>query len=318
MTVTITKAGVLTTIQDSGRFGYQKLGVPCGGAMDDYAMRLANIAVGNDEEEAVIEMTMIGANYKFQEPAVICLTGADMNATLHGKKLELGRPYYIKAGSELRLQAAQNGFRTYLAIQGGIQIPPVLQSKSTYVKAQLGGLNGHPLKPGDVLPIKPPTQLPPTDWKLSPQLFSYINDTTIRVIPGKQYEWFTKEMIQTFTQHPYTITPQSDRMGYRLQGETLSIQKNNSLITEGTAFGTIQIPPDGQPIILMADRQPTGGYPKIGNVITVDLPKLAQKRPGKQVRFSFVSIEEAQALRKKRYHHLQSLKKVVQQAYETT
>ncbi|WP_048600824.1 5-oxoprolinase subunit C family protein [Rubeoparvulum massiliense] len=297
--IRITKSGLLTTIQDLGRLGYQSRGVNASGAMDTYAMKLANLLVGNNEQEAVLEMTLIGAHMVFEEERVVALTGANMSPTLNHQKVELGMPITVKVGDELRLKSASTGCRTYLAVQGGFALPDVLNSKSTSLKAKIGGFQGRPLEVGDVLLLQRSSHSTThLNWKLSPWLFHYMDEEMpiIRYIQGRQYHWFTEETHQLFNQASFTISPQSDRMGYRLEGPPLQLKVQQELLTEGTAFGTIQVPPNGQPIILMADRQPTGGYPKIGNVIQVDLPKLSQLPPGRKLRFQEVSIQEAQQL----------------------
>jgi antagonist of KipI len=289
----ITKAGMLSTIQDGGRQGFQSLGFVAGGAMDLVSLQLANLLVGNKPDEAAIEMTLVGSHFTFHQNILLAFCGADMQATLNNQPVENGQPLYVKKGDTLRFSYAQTGCRTYLAVKGGFQLPYILGSKSTYLKIGINGLQGRKLEKGDILPVQ--HQRPTNSsyrWKLPPTHAYASNSTltTVRYIPGKQHDWFTEKSLHQWKSTPYTVEMDANRMGYRLKGVALKQQKKQELLTEGTTFGTIQIPPNGQPIILMADRQPTGGYPKIGNVITADLPKLAQLKPGEQLMFQKTTL----------------------------
>ncbi|MBS4210250.1 biotin-dependent carboxyltransferase family protein [Bacillus sp. FJAT-50079] len=296
MALKVMKGGMFTTIQDLGRVGGQSFGIPAGGAMDRFAAQLANIILHNDPQEAVIEMTMIGATFLCEQHAVISIFGAEMGACLNGNALKHGKPIQMYKGDQLTFGAAKQGVRCYIAVKGGFAIPTMFNSRSTYVQAKIGGNNGQALVPGDRLPIHCSTTIAPAPWKTSFQIEKYFRDNSkpIRFITGRQADWFSNDARQSFCQEKYTIDPASNRMGYRLSGWPIPFQHNRQLITEGTAFGSIQIPPNGQPIILMADRQPTGGYPKIGEVIQHDLNRLSQMRPGDQVQFQEISLEEAQ------------------------
>lgn len=285
---------MLTSVQDLGRNGWQAFGITVGGAMDFTAARLANIVLGNNENEAVLEMTLTGPSLKFTEDAVISIFGAFMSPTLHNMDIRHGKPVQIKKGEVLTFGTAQKGARCYLAVKGGLTILEVLNSKSTNFKAEIGGLHGRCLEVGDVLPLKR-SFFSDTSWGLSYKLENYISHSKpIRFTRGRQYDWFNTESRQAFTESPFTISSASDRMGYRLHGTPIYLAEKRELTTEGTAFGSVQIPPNGQPIILMADRQPTGGYPKIGEVISCDLPRLSQMRPGEKVHFEEISLKEAQ------------------------
>ncbi|QTN00449.1 5-oxoprolinase/urea amidolyase family protein [Sediminibacillus dalangtanensis] len=295
MALRIIEEGLQTSIQDTGRYGYQSAGFSVSGAMDRRAAALANIAVNNDPNQAVLEMSYVGPSITFEADTVIALAGADMAAKINGKPIQLGKPVSIKNADTLQLRTARRGLHCYLAVKGGFNVPDFLGSKSASLKDQLGGSFHGKLKAGDTIPFQFPTKATSVSWRLSPKLFDYISgkQTTIRFLEGRQYHWFTRQSLSDFTSTAYTSTPQSNRMGYRLQGTPLKIQIEGDLVTEVAGFGTIQVPPDGQPIILMAESQPTGGYPKIGQVIQSDLPALSQIRPGQPIVFQMTTLENA-------------------------
>ncbi|MGG4040199.1 biotin-dependent carboxyltransferase family protein [Bacillus smithii] len=313
MGIHVTKGGMLTVVQDLGRFGYQSYGFIVSGAMDAFAMKIANITVGNPENEAVLEMNFVGPTLLFEENMVISLFGADMLPEKNGEAIAHGKPISVKKGDVLRFHAAVKGSRCYLAVKGGFDLPPVLNSKSTHLSAKIGGFHGRKLESGDRIPIRQPSRILPVSWVIGNSYRHYIGteDHTIRFVKGRQYDWFTEEAISRFQNEKFQITPQSDRMGYRLEGPSLSLKKSKELITEGATFGSIQVPPNGQPIILMADRQPTGGYPKIGQVIQADLPKLSQMRPGDTIQFQQISLKEAQQILIQVHRELAYLKAAV-------
>ncbi|MBS4219753.1 biotin-dependent carboxyltransferase family protein [Bacillus sp. FJAT-49711] len=292
MTITLIKSGAFTTIQDLGRNGWQAYGMPVGGAMDRMAARFANILLGNDENEAVLEMTLVGPTIQFNENTIISIFGANMAPKIFGKMIEIRKPISIKKGDIITFGAAQSGVRTYLAVKGGFSLPKILGSKSTNVRANIGG----PLQTGDVIQLNHSYSTNHFSWGLSFKLENYIHDrhVPIRYVKGPQYDLFTEETKQALLESAFAISLHSDRMGYRLTGPKLSTNQKVELTTEGTTFGSIQVPPSGEPIILMADGQPTGGYPKIGQIINVDLPRLSQIRPGEYIRFKEISLIEAQ------------------------
>nr|WP_249310481.1 biotin-dependent carboxyltransferase family protein [Bacillus sp. FJAT-49736] len=295
---------MLTTLQDSGRTGFQRFGFVVSGAMDSWAMQLANSCLGNNQNEAVLEMTLLGATFEFEADTEVCFCGANMNPTLNGKPVYNGTPISVKKGDILEFHNAEHGCRAYLAVKGGFISEDILHSKSTYIKAGIG----KKLEAGDRLLIREIPMTANKKWRLSPSLFTYINSETIRFTEGRQYGWLSPNAFET---RSYQVEVNSDRMGYRLNGDPVFLQEKRELITEGAAFGTIQIPPNGQPIILMVDRQPTGGYPKIGEVITADLPKIAQRKPGDFIRFQKVSIQEAQATLLERNKLLNMLQTII-------
>ncbi|MCR2821572.1 biotin-dependent carboxyltransferase family protein [Lederbergia panacisoli] len=294
MTLNIIKSGAFTTIQDLGRSGWQASGVPVGGTMDKTAARLVNILLGNDENEAVLEMTLIGPTIQFNGSAVIAIFGANMSPKINGQAIKSRRPIQVHKGDIITFGTASLGVRTYLAVKGGFSIPDILGSKSTNAMANMG----RPLKTGDIIPINYSYSVKNFSWGMSFKLENYLHDqqTPFHFIRGRQYDLFTAESQQAFIESDFKVTSNSDRMGYRLTGPNLCTEQKVELITEGTTFGSIQVPPNGEPIILMADRQPTGGYPKIGEVISCDLPRLSQLRPGEPIRFQEISLKEAQRL----------------------
>ncbi len=286
--------GLLTTVQDAGRFGYQQFGVPVSGAVDPRSLALANLLVGNDEREAALEITLLGPSVEFTASNVIALTGADLSATLNGAPLARYCAVRVKAGDRLAFGAPKAGFRAYLAVAGGFALEPVMGSRSTYLKAKLGGLEGRKLGRDDLLAFRAPSQAAGGE-RIEPEDFSG-QERTLRVVLGPQDDAFPPQEVRRFFESVYTVTDQSDRMGSRLDGPAIAHIGDGNIISDGISFGAIQIPADGKPIVMLADRQTTGGYTKIANVITVDLPLIAQSRPGDRIRFVPVGIEEAQRL----------------------
>ncbi len=295
MSISVIKPGPLTTVQDAGRFGYQSSGIrPCG-VMDTAAYEAGNALVGNTRGEAVLEMTFLGGTFTFQDSAWIALTGADMGAALEGAPVPRYQPVFVKEGQTLTINMAVSGCRGYLAVRGGIDVPPVMGSRSTETGAHIGGLNGRPLKSGDILPVPGDDGWqPPTGNAF--RLPVYTNDIEVRVIPGPQEGVFTAAGVETFYTSAYEVSPNSDRMGIRFDGPEIESSHGTDIVSDGIVFGSVQIPSGGRPIILMADHQTAGGYAKIGTVISFDLPKLAQARPGDNVRFRRITAEEAQSL----------------------
>ena len=306
--ITVLQPGMYTTIQDGGRFGYQRFGVPVAGAMDPFAYRLSNLLAGNPPGAAALELTATGPTLRFEQNVVFALAGADFSAKLDGISLRPNSAHFAPAGSVLSMGGAVGGFRSYLAVYGGLDGQQVMGSRSTYVKAGLGGYQGRPLQKGDRLCLLSPSQGMPTMPAGLPARYllqenlpeCYRNPSTareavVRVLLGAQQEYFSKQGLDRFFQESYTVTGESDRMGYRLQGPRVdrAIGMEGNILSDGVAFGSIQIPDNGQPIVMMADRQTTGGYPKLGAVITADLPVMAQLRAGEKLRFLPVTLEQA-------------------------
>ena len=305
MNMTILSPGPLSTIQDQGRFGAMRSGFSPGGAMDLFSMELANLLVGNAPQAGVVELTRSGLSARFDCDCVIALTGADMSPKLNGLPMEMYRSAAVRPGDTLTMGAAREGMRAYLAVAGGFDLPLVMGSLSTNLKCALGGFQGRKLRQGDVLPLNGPVP-PYIPRKLSPQN-RYPDRILLRVLPGPQDDAFTREGLETFFDSEYTVTGKSDRMGLRLEGPKIASKNGVDILSDGIAAGSIQIPASGTPILMMADRQTTGGYAKIATVISADLKYAAQARPGTRIRFAPVSQEEAVRLRREEEKEIRRL-----------
>ncbi len=295
MGIKIIKAGLLTTIQDMGRYGYQETGMSVSGVMDTRSASLANILVGNDEGEGVLEVTMMGPTIEFTADNVIAVTGGDLGAALNGAPLPRYEAVSVKAGQTLSFAAPKAGARAYIAVAGGFDVPVVMGSKSTNLKSKIGGFQGRKLETGDEIGFTAPKAFLPNmaQRKLPVPDFS-AKERELRVVLGPQDDCFPQSSIDTFFNNVYTISNEYDRMGCRMQGEVIKHKVGGDIITDGISFGAVQVPSHGNPIVMMADHQTTGGYTKIGNVISVDLPILAQCMPGHKIHFKWISIEAAQ------------------------
>ncbi|MDY3248766.1 MAG: biotin-dependent carboxyltransferase family protein [Candidatus Choladocola sp.] len=293
MAIRVLFPGALTTVQDPGRFGYQQAGIPCSGVMDQRSFSIANGLTGNLPGAAVLEHTILGGQYLFTQDAVIALTGADMDPRIDGSPCPMYRPVQISSGSVLSLGTARKGCRTYLAVTGGIDVPEVLGSRSTNIKCGIGGYEGRALLAGDLLPVGDSRVTYDEIRSRTSAEIPYASDIRIRVIEGPQNDYFTENGLFTFYSGTYTVTGQSDRMGCRLSGPSIESIHGTDIISDGIVFGSIQITPAGEPIVLMADRQTTGGYAKIATVCTADLPLLAQARPGDTVHFEKITVSAA-------------------------
>jgi len=293
----VLEPGPLTTVQDLGRYGYQRYGVPSSGAMDTFALRVANLLVGNPEGAAGLEMTLAGLQVRILADTVFAVTGADMRPRLDDRLVPMWRAVAAPKGATLSLGAARAGARAYLAVAGGIDVPVVLGSRSTYLRSRLGGLDGRPLQAGDVLRVQgivPPSTI--EGRRIAPRLIPRRGGSqTVRVVLGPQDDRFTREGIRTFLSSVYAVAAQSDRMGYRFEGPRIQHKVSADLVSDGSPHGAVQVPGDGTPIVLLADRGTAGGYTKIATVITVDLARLAQACPGDRILFQAVSVEEARA-----------------------
>jgi antagonist of KipI len=329
MSIKVVTPGLLTSLQDLGRYGYQKYGVIVSGGMDSYSLRLANLLVGNEEGEAALEITLAGPTLLVEEDILLSITGGDLSPTINDQPIPMGRPILVKQGSLLKFGACKSGCRAYLAVRGGYDIPEVMGSKSTYIRAGIGGYQGRALLAGDVLSVKTPqTDLPllaALSKKLGSHSFSAASwyagkfytsqraeEYTIRVMPSSQFEFFTADSREQLFQKAFKITTQSDRMGYRLAGALLQLTEPLEMVSEAVALGTIQVPPDGNPIVLLADRQTVGGYPKIAQVAGVDIANLAQIKPGRMIRFQEICLAEAERLYVAREEEIKQLKIAIQ------
>lgn len=294
-TIKILDAGLLTTVQDLGRYGFQRYGVSASGVMDEYSAKIANKLVGNKVGEAVLETTLKGVQIEFLQNTAVAITGGNCDVTLNGTKIELWQSYLVNRGDILKMGICKSGLRNYLAFAGGIDVPVIMNSKSTNLKAKVGGFNGRKLMIGDVLSVGVGSLEAPLTLNKY-YIPTYSKDIKVGVILGQQDDHFTEAGIKTFLNETYTVTQESDRMGIRLSsvsGATIEHKNGADIISDGITFGAIQVPGSGQPIVMMADRQTTGGYTKIGNVISSDLAKLAQATPGTKVKFVEYTLEQA-------------------------
>jgi antagonist of KipI len=314
VTVRIARAGLLTTVQDLGRLGHQHEGVPEGGAMDTHAMRLANLLVGNDDGAAVLEATLSGPTLVFERDTMFAIGGAEFGARLDDEPVPLWRSRHAKAGATLELGAARTGCRAYIALAGGIDVPTVLGSRSTYLPAAFGGFHGRALRAGDVLPLgasREQSAGAASGSRAVARASIPRYERALRVIPGEHLARLTGGARETMFASDLTVSPQSDRMGYRLQGVVLEASGLPEVLSAAVTMGTIQLPRDGAPIVLMADRQTTGGYPRLGQIATVDLGAAAQLRPGATVRFEEISLHDAQRLYLERERDVDALRRAL-------
>jgi len=309
--IEILNGGVLSSIQDRGRYGYRQYGVPISGAMDGYALRVANILVGNPEEAAGVEVTFYGLKIRSTKDIWIAITGGNLSPQVNGESVPMWSSVRLKKDNVLAFTRLKSGLRAYIAVQGGMDIPPLMNSRSTMIKAAFGGTGG-PLKSGDRLRIGENFLLEKTGVKTVPEKYvpEYKTQNELRVVLGPQFDYFAEETLGLFFDSEYAISPESDRQGYRLKGPELKHIGSFNLITEAVWPGAVQVPGDGLPIILLADAQTTGGYPKIASVISVDLDRIGQAKPSDKIRFQSVSLEEAQKLFWERENHIREIKRV--------
>lgn len=296
MAFDVLNPGMLTTIQDAGRFRLQHLGITTGGPMDEHAYYWANRLLGNDKSAAQLEITYGGLKLKALADTRIAITGADLDARLNDQPMENWQTHALKAGDIIHFRAPKSGMRAYLAVQQGFQVDDTLGSVATVTRDAMGGLdgNGQKLQKGDQIPyisteVRNRVQVP--YWAIP----DYEKPLTLGVVPGYQYQQFSSHAVMTFFSESYQVTSNIDRMGYRLSGK--AIASGGGIISEGIAFGAIQIPQDGQPIVLMKDRQTIGGYPKLGCITALGAGMLSQRPPGSEIRFKPMDISEAEAER---------------------
>ncbi|RJS61881.1 biotin-dependent carboxyltransferase family protein [Bacillus sp. PK3_68] len=320
MSLKVIKGGLLASLQDLGRFGFQKHGVVVGGAMDPLSLRLSNLLVSNQEGDAAIEITMTGTSLQFEKEALIAITGGNLSPQINGKTVPMWRPVMVKEGALLEFKSCQSGCRAYLAIAGGFRISKVMNSKSTYLRGAIGGYKGRALRAGDRLIFEHSLACPPlsnhTDtfpfaaagWRIAAAPFTNGDHVAIvRVMKGPEFDQFSDNSRKQFFNKEFVVTPQSDRMGYRLAGPTLALDEPFDMLSESVTNGTIQVPENGQPIMLLADRQTTGGYPRIAQIASIDLPVVAQLIPGKRLRFQEITLKEAEQLYIKRENEIRQL-----------
>lgn len=309
MGIIFQNGGLMTTVQDAGRRGYQRYGLGVSGAVDVHSYIYANILVGNIYDEAVLEVTLLGPTMEFTCASVIAITGGDLSPTLNGQPCPMYRAVRVEKGSILAFGTPKTGCRAYIAFAGGLAITPVMGSRSTYIKAHLGGYEGRKLAQGDEIAFRHPNTCPknPERRVMEPQQFD--GEYTVRVLMGPQEESFTAQGIETFLGSAYAVTNEFDRMGYRLTGPKIQHVRDGNIISDGITFGAIQVPDGGEPIIMLSDRQTTGGYAKIASVINVDMPMIAQCKAGDKVHFVKTDIETAQdafVAQRKKYQDLRA------------
>jgi biotin-dependent carboxylase-like uncharacterized protein len=293
--IRVLSSGLLTTVQDLGRPGFGALGVPAGGAADAHALRLGNLLLGNDEGAAALEATLDGPELFFEGETLVVLAGAPFAATLDGEELAAWSATQVRAGSRLDLGRAVSGARGYLCVRGGVEVPPVLGSRSTDVATGFGGFGGRALAAGDLLAIGQ-AAAPPRGRRVDAAAARWNGPRRLlRVTPGPQQHWFSPTARASFLSRSFRVSASSSRTGVRLEGEPLEAP-TRSLVTEGVVAGAVQVPAGGLPIVLLVEHPSTGGYPKIASVISADLSALAQLRPGDEVRFAPVSFDEARHL----------------------
>lgn len=287
--------GLLTTVQDLGRVGRQRSGLSPGGVMDPFAATVANLLLGNPRGDAVLEITLLGPALRVLAETQIAICGGDLSALLDGEPLPLWKTVTVRAEQRLSFARRRAGARAYLAVSGGFAVPEVAGSRATFLRGNLGGLEGRALRGGDILPgVVPPLLAAERSLRLSDQP-AYELPAALRVLPGPHLPHFTDTGQAAFFAASYTVSPQSDRQGYRLSGPAVSRSNLGDLLSEPMPLGGIQVPPDGQPILLMADRQTTGGYPLVAVVISADIPRAAQLAPGDALHFVPISFADAAA-----------------------
>ena len=296
MNVRVIKPGMLTTIQDRGRWGLQSRGVPIAGPMDPVSHRLANALVGNEADAAALEITLLGPELEFEGERVVAVAGAEFDMTLDNRPVPMHAPFIVSAESRLRFGARRLGARAYLAIAGGIAIPPTLGSRSTHLISAMGGLDGRALKAGDRLPLGAASPARRSAAALAEPLVPLPDHhARIRVLRGPQAEYFNADALDVLQSRPYVVGQNSDRMGFRLDGPRLVHARGADIISDATPLGVLQVPASGQPILLMADRQTSGGYPKIATVISADVSVAGQLGPGDTIEFTVCEPREAMA-----------------------
>lgn len=312
MNLRIIKAGVLDTVQDLGRYGWQHLGINPGGVMDKLAAQIANILVGNDPHEAVIELHFPASAFFFEQPALIALSGADFSATLNGEEVRTMRPVLVSKYSILQFHKVVSGARAYLAVHGGLDIEPWLGSYSTHLRAEAGGHKGRVLQKDDEIALRSEADLSALlskkefevlPWKADDH-WGNTNENEILALPGQEWARLNDRSRDLFFENPFLITTHSDRMGYQLRGEKLVTAITEDIVSSVVSFGTVQLLPDGQLIVLMADHQTTGGYPRLAHVISVHHSRLAQMKPGDEIYFRFTDQQTAEELFIKQQQHL--------------
>ncbi|MEA1882309.1 MAG: biotin-dependent carboxyltransferase family protein [Candidatus Marinimicrobia bacterium] len=305
MSISVLQGGLQSTVQNLGRYGYTHFGISASGAGDQLSLRIGNLLVGNPDSFSGLEMTLIGGKYQFNADAFIALSGSEFHVNLDGDPFPFHNCIYIRKGQILYIGGTKNGARCYLSVRGGFDVPKYLSGTTTHVMSGLGGFKGRPLQKGDELKIGSLENVSqPINIKQTLEIDYHI----LRITNGLQSGYYDDNAWESFTTQSYTVSENSSRMGVRLQGEPIRSKKGNEILTEGIPLGAIQIPGGGEPIISFVEHQTTGGYPKMANVITADMCKVGQLKPGDLFKFQRVTIEEAEKLRLKQESYIQKLK----------
>jgi len=293
--IRVLEPGPQTTVQDAGRPGHMRYGIPPSGPVDRAAFVLANRLVGNPDGAAGLEFTLVGPRLRAEAPCGLAVTGADAPVTLNDAPAPAWTTLALAAGDVVRIGAARAGVRGYVAVAGGLDVPPALGSRATYLRGRMGGVHGRALARDDRLPLGP---APAARRRAVPEAARprWGGDTVLRVVLGPQADRFTKEGVATFLASAYEVLPQSDRMGVRLSGPRIAHGRGHDIISDGIALGAVQVPGDGLPIVLLVDRQSTGGYTKIATVCSFDIARVGQAKPGQRLRFTAVDVATAHRL----------------------
>ena len=333
MSIQVIKPGLLSTVQDAGRHGLRHLGVVSGGAMDVVALEVANALVGNRAGEAALEMTILGPELVFESEVLVALCGARFEAFADGEPLPWNRPVLLEKAARLRIRQGTAGSRAYLAVAGGIGTAPVLGSRSTYLPARYGGLEGRALRAGDVLPLSGDVAkisvqryqglknrreahgLRTVGWSVPALTLPEREPIVVHAMQGRHHDLFDAAAQRAFFEATWRVSPDSNRMGFRLGGPVLARAEAGEILSEPACLGTVQVPANGTPIALMADHQTTGGYPKIAEIAAADVPRLAQLAPGGTVQFARCTLEQAQELRRVLRQRLQSAMRALSWSY---
>lgn len=291
----VARPGLQTTVQDLGRWGFQSQGVPVAGPMDPFSHRLANALLGNPRTAATLEIALVGPELEFDDERVVAVTGAEFALTLDEAVVPHGQPFLVAARSRLRFGPRTRGARAYLAVDGGFDVPLVLASRATHVSSGMGGWQGRALRHGDRLPLGLPNHRARARRRPVPAIVQTGASTVVRILPGPERDRFADAALDALQSGPYTIDGDSDRMGFRLSGPWLEHSRGADTISDATPLGSLQVPGSGQPVLLMADRQTTGGYPKIATVISADIGVAGQAGPGDSLRFTVCTPADALA-----------------------
>lgn len=314
MGIRILKPGLMTTVQDMGRTGFQSQGFGVSGVLDVRSFRIANLLIDNPENEAVLEFSLVGPTLEFTSATIIAITGGDFQPTINGESVKMYTALYVHKGDVLAFGGARTGSRGYISFSSYLQVPAVMGSRSTNIKVGLGGFKGRKLEAGDFIDFRINRLYLPHFLSRTLDMDEFDQEEAVlRVVLGPQEEAFSKSGIRTFLSETYTVTSDFDRMGCRLDGPFIAHRDKADIISDGTVFGSIQVPAHGKPIILLSDRQTTGGYAKIATVVSVDMLKLVQRKTNHTIRFKAITVDEAQKLMKDEAKEFQRMRQTIHQ-----